>query len=112
MKKQAKSILIFKFAESATFVNPRASPFVWCKITGFVTISTKFRMEKSLKVKVLAVLGKGSKRKKNSGKHQPSGAGGTPSPPTTPNCPLNPKRPTGSGKMLTLRLFDPPINVD
>ena len=28
----------------------------------------------------------------------------------TPNRPLNPKWPMGSGKRLNLRLFDPPIN--
>ena len=42
--------------------------------------------------------------------YQPSGAGGTHSLPATPNRPLNPNWPTGSGKRLTLRLFDPPIN--
>ena len=31
-------------------------------------------------------------------------------PPATPNRPLNPKWPPGSGKRLNLRLFDPPIN--
>ena len=30
--------------------------------------------------------------------YQPSGAGGTRSPPATPNCPLNPKWPTGSSE--------------
>ena len=56
-------------------------------------------------------------------KYQPSGAGGTRSPPATPHrlqrrtaYKINnghegaPKWPTGSGKRLNLRLFDPPIN--
>ena len=48
--------------------------------------------------------------------YQPSGAGGTRSPPATPprllkpNRPLNPKWLIGFGKRLNLRLFDPPIN--
>ena len=44
-----------------------------------------------------------------SSEYQPSGAGGTCSPPAIPNRPLNPKWLTGSGKKY-LRLFDPPIN--
>ena len=46
----------------------------------------------------------------NLDEYQPSGAGDTRSTPTTPNCPLNLKWPTGSGKRLNLMLFDPPIN--
>ena len=45
--------------------------------------------------------------------YQPSGDGGTRSPPAmpaTPICLLDPKCSSGSGKRLNLRLFDPPIN--
>ena len=58
----------------------------------------------------LAVVAARAELGKSYEEYQPSGAGGTRSPPATPNCPLNPKWPTGSGKRLNLRLFDPPIN--
>ena len=49
-------------------------------------------------------------KKKFWSKYQPSGAGGTRSPPATPPRPLYPKWPMGSGNRSNLRLLDPPIN--
>ena len=60
---------------------------------------------------------KQNKKKGNETKYQPSGAGGTRSPPATPYrlqrrtaCQWAPKWPTGSGKGSNPRLLGAPVN--